>query len=62
MSSTGLETPNPGTNEALDAGCTCPVLDNRHGLGIPMGDKGEVVFWYTANCPIHMAFVDGEEE
>ncbi|MCP3686208.1 MAG: hypothetical protein GY861_26475 [bacterium] len=44
-------TPNPGTQEAIDQGCTCPVMDNHHGAGIPMG--GETVFWHTKGCPIH---------
>jgi hypothetical protein len=22
---------SPGSDEALNAGCICPVLDNRHG-------------------------------
>jgi hypothetical protein len=48
---TELLPPNPGTKEAIDAGCTCPVLDNYHGRGIPM--DGEIVFWYTEGCTIH---------
>lgn len=41
--------PNPGSDEALDQGCTCPVLDNNHGRGY-MG-PGEFVV--TEGCPIH---------
>lgn len=26
--------PNPGSNEAIDLGCTCPVLDNCRGKGV----------------------------
>jgi hypothetical protein len=44
-------TPNPGSPEALEEGCTCPVLDNRHGEGIML--KGERVFWFNARCPVH---------
>lgn len=50
--------PNPGSNEAVDLGCTCPVLDNEHGRGFPYPDIEEPVFWITAGCPLH----DQEEE
>ena len=43
--------PNPGSDAALDRGCTCPVLDNGHGR--INGGKGP--FWITANCPLHTA-------
>lgn len=42
--------PNPGSQEARDAGCTCPVLDNGHGRGY-MGQPG--VFVKNETCPIH---------
>lgn len=42
--------PNPGSDEALDMGCICPVLDNSHGKGY-MGQEN--VFIYTIGCPIH---------
>lgn len=44
-------TPNPGSKEAGDAGCTCPVLDNSHGLGY-LGVKG--IFVINDNCPVHV--------
>lgn len=28
-----MNTPNPGSDEAIAAGCRCPVLDNAHGRG-----------------------------
>jgi hypothetical protein len=38
----------PGSPEAVAAGCTCPVLRNEHGRGVP--DWG----WLIAdNCPLH---------
>lgn len=40
----------PGSKEARDAGCTCPVLDNEHGKGY-MGLSG--VYIYSGDCPIH---------
>ena len=43
--------PNPGTREAIDAGCQCPVLDNRHGKGYYAAPDG--IFAYNEGCPIH---------
>ena len=42
--------PNPGSIEAIEKGCRCPVIDNHYGRGVD--DKGGV-FWYTSDCPIH---------
>jgi len=45
---------NPGSKEAIEAGCTCPVLDNGHGLGSGQLDKdGNPAFWYNSDCKIH---------
>ena len=41
---------NPGSDEALDAECLCPVLDNGHGRGY-YGQKD--VFVYNLSCPLH---------
>lgn len=42
----------PGSPEAQEAGCTCPVLDNEHGLG--RGGCGAKFGWYMVEtCPIH---------
>ena len=43
--------PSPGSAEAVKAGCTCPVLDNHHGTGMPYPDGPR--FWITAGCPVH---------
>jgi hypothetical protein len=43
-----MTTPNPGSDVALEAGCTCFVLDNARGKG---NSRGE--FWYTVGCPVH---------
>ena len=48
-----IKKPNPGTKEAIDAGCTCPVLDNRHGRGYMGMGGGEGIFCYSEGCPIH---------
>ena len=44
------KTPDPGSSEALDLGCRCPVLDNAHGIGY-MGVPGRWV--YSSDCPLH---------
>lgn len=43
--------PYPGTQEAIDAGCICPVFDNSHGKGA-FGDP-KLGFYITEGCPIH---------
>ncbi len=44
--------PNPGSEEAIAKGCTCPVLDNCHGRGA-YGNADRYGFWYDAGCPLH---------
>ena len=47
---------NPGSDEAIAAGCRCPCLDNGHGRGYLGGvkdDQGQTVFVISENCPIH---------
>lgn len=41
--------PNPGSDEAIERGCTCPVLDNGHGRI----NGGEGPFWINEGCPLH---------
>ena len=48
-------TPNPGSDEAVRQGCTCPVLDNGHGRGARVNEDGDVLFWFTSGCPVHGA-------
>jgi hypothetical protein len=40
----------PGSEFALQQGCTCPVLDNEYGRGY-MGVEGHYCF--NIDCPIH---------
>ena len=44
----GSSAPNPGSDEALEQGCTCAVLDNNHGRIAPYPD-----WWITEGCPVH---------
>jgi hypothetical protein len=43
--------PNPGSEKALELGCTCPVIDNHYGKGVPFNDGPQ--FWINGDCPIH---------
>lgn len=45
-----MNKPNPGSQEAKDQGCRCPVMDNAYGRGY-MGHSG--IFVYMIDCPIH---------
>jgi hypothetical protein len=42
--------PNPGSDAAIEQGCTCSISDNGHGneeLGRIRG------FWISVDCPLH---------
>jgi len=52
MTETTNAVPNPGSNEAVSRGCTCPILDNAHGEGWPIR-SGETVYFISQGCPIH---------
>jgi hypothetical protein len=39
--------PKPGSPDAINSGCTCPVIDNHHGRGDPRG------WWVSGDCPLH---------
>jgi hypothetical protein len=48
--------PNPGSREALVAGCSCPVMDNNNGRGFPyFEDDGTetTVFYQNEFCTLH---------
>ena len=42
--------PNPGSDEAVAQGCSCPVLDNGRGKGA-YGRSDQ--FWIAENCTLH---------
>lgn len=52
-----MSVPNPGSKEAREEGCTCPVLDNNHGDGVCFAGER---FWQDMNCPLHG--LDADEE
>jgi hypothetical protein len=45
--------PNPGSPEAVEHGCTCPVIDNHYGRGMPYPDGAR--FWISGDCLLHGA-------
>lgn len=53
--------PNPGSKEAIEQGCKCPVLDNCHGKGFPYGGSDEPCFYISGNCPVHAGGKDDGE-
>lgn len=49
----------PGSKEAVEAGCTCPIMDNNHGLGFCV--DGKTYFFRDQNCPLH-GWTDEEDD
>ncbi len=47
------EIPPPGSDEAIELGCLCPVLDNGRGRGMFKDKDGQPVFWINGYCPLH---------
>jgi hypothetical protein len=53
---------NPGSDEAIEMGCTCPVLDNGHGKGAWGWGTGDApVFWISGDCPVHTSLKEQVE-
>ena len=43
--------PNPGSEQAVEKGCTCPRMDNAHGRGYYCDDGS--MFVYNMDCLLH---------
>lgn len=56
-----IEVPNPGSKEAQEQGCICPVEDNNYGEGFTWGKNGKC-FWYVGGCPLHSKSKEEEGE
>jgi len=56
--------PNPGSVAAREMGCTCPIIDNHYGAGVPFVENGEkkMFFWYSSDCPVHLYTSQGDSE
>lgn len=47
-------TPPPGSDEAVEQGCFCPILDNCRGEGRAIDPAtGELMFVIRVECPLH---------
>lgn len=44
---------NPGSPEAIKAGCECSIFDNRMGKGAMLDDDGKPLFWHNQHCKLH---------
>lgn len=55
MTATQIKLPNPGSQQAIEAGCLCPILDNHYGKG---WNKMPDTFVYNCDCPIHYKFLE----
>ena len=54
-----MPNPNPGSKEAEEAGCSCPVYSNNFGEGFE--ESGEVCYVVSEGCPLHSIFIDQED-
>lgn len=43
--------PNPGSVEAVKAGCQCAIMDNHYGRGVMV--DGAILFWINGSCRLH---------
>ena len=44
---------NPGSKNAQENGCKCPVLDNNHGAGFMWGLANPWCWYMNEHCPLH---------
>ena len=42
----------PGSDAAVEQGCTCPRYDKQHGAG-GWEFAGEMQWWIAEECPLH---------
>ena len=51
---TEVQVPAPGSPEATEQGCTCPVFDNCKGSGCGLTDKdGNPLYYINEKCHLH---------
>ena len=66
MSNWSTNVPNPGSREARERGCICPVMDNGYGRGWMGGvedpETGSVMFVMVEGCPLHWQPDEPSEE
>lgn len=50
---TESEQPNPGSDQAREQGCLCPVMDNARGRGAWGSEGKDAIFFIRPDCPLH---------
>lgn len=55
-----IKWPPPGSTEAQKEGCTCPIEDNKYGVGVPTANGGGVNYWVNQSCKIHKKLTTGD--
>lgn len=49
----------PGSPQAIQSGCLCPMEENFHGEHAPhLGADLEPLWWVQTGCPIHWPLTD----
>lgn len=48
-----VDKPNPGSDDAVKSGCSCPIEDNDYGRGTWTDGNGISEFWISSDCPLH---------
>lgn len=48
---------NPGSVDAVNQGCACPILDNNCGKGL-----GHNRFWISGDCTLHSSWLPATRE
>jgi hypothetical protein len=61
ISDEGYQHP-PGSAQAVNDGCKCPILDNRRGKGCGYDEAGNPVYWFNKDCPLHGRLEDIDKE
>ena len=56
-----LDIYNPGTKEAIDAGCSCPIMDNNYGRGYWEDEDGTPLFVYNLDCKYHSSTINQKD-
>ena len=54
--------PAPGSPEAVQQGCSCPISDNARGMGAWGTSGPDAVYWINATCPLHGVLPPDEPE
>lgn len=48
--------PTPGSRDAIQKGCSCPIMDNHYGSGVGG------YYWVNGDCGLHGTGLDNRSE